>query len=120
MSAPTRRQKICSHPGCDEKTTAGKCPDHQVKAKARRYANRESPSLRGYDAHHKRWREAILARDFALCVECGGSGDGLPMHADHIVPLSQGGAVYDMDNGQTLCHRCHSVKTVTENGGFGR
>ena len=34
---------------------------------------------------------------------------------DHIVPTSQGGAAYDIDNMQTLCNKCHVEKTRQEN-----
>lgn len=30
---------------------------------------------------------------------------------DHIQPISRGGANYDVENLQSLCYRCHSVKT---------
>jgi 5-methylcytosine-specific restriction endonuclease McrA len=35
-------------------------------------------------------------------------------HADHIVPVSQGGERYDVANGQCLCVRCHGRKTRAE------
>lgn len=34
--------------------------------------------------------------------------------ADHVVPLSRGGG-WGLENGQSLCHGCHSVKTNQEN-----
>ena len=42
-------------------------------------------------------------------------------HADHILPIAIGGERYDVANGQTLCHSCHSRKTAQESaGGRGR
>lgn len=38
---------------------------------------------------------------------------------DHIVPREQGGSD-QWSNLQALCHSCHSKKTATEDGGFGR
>jgi 5-methylcytosine-specific restriction endonuclease McrA len=38
---------------------------------------------------------------------------------DHIVPLARGGT-NDAMNLQTLCGRCHSTKTATRDGGYGR
>jgi hypothetical protein len=35
-------------------------------------------------------------------------------HADHVVAISQGGARYDLANGQTLCIACHARKTLQE------
>jgi len=36
---------------------------------------------------------------------------------DHIKPISQGGSALDMDNTQSLCHSCHSVKTASDKNG---
>jgi hypothetical protein len=36
------------------------------------------------------------------------------MHADHIVPISQGGERYDVANGAARCVSCHGRKTVLE------
>lgn len=33
---------------------------------------------------------------------------------DHIIPVRQGGAVWDDDNLQALCKPCHSVKTIVD------
>jgi len=38
---------------------------------------------------------------------------------DHILPLRQGGT-NDANNLQALCKSCHSRKTATEDGAFGR
>ena len=38
---------------------------------------------------------------------------------DHIVPLARGGARLNPANLQSLCKRCHSKKTVNQDGGFG-
>ena len=48
-----------------------------------------------------------------LCRVCKRSG----FAADHIVPISQGGDPWSMDNIQTLCERHHNVKTGTEKAG---
>lgn len=34
------------------------------------------------------------------------------MFADHIVERRDGGALHDLANGQCLCGRCHSRKTI--------
>ena len=36
---------------------------------------------------------------------------------DHIIPLSEGGAPYDLENTQTLCRPCHFDKTTIDRGG---
>ena len=36
---------------------------------------------------------------------------------DHIVPLSDSGAPFDLENLQTLCRPCHFDKTTLDRGG---
>jgi 5-methylcytosine-specific restriction endonuclease McrA len=55
----------------------------------------------------------VLVRDAFACVDCGRIDQA--NHADHIVPIAQGGERYDVGNGQTLCPRCHGRKTLEEN-----
>lgn len=71
---------------------------------------------RGYcDAKHRAWRLAVLTRDAWQCRDCGRvCGSEREAHADHIVPIKQGGDRYDIENGQCLCHSCHSRKTRRE------
>jgi 5-methylcytosine-specific restriction protein A len=51
-------------------------------------------------------------REHSECAACG-TTDGT-MHLDHIVPVSQGGSMWDVRNFQTLCNSCHSIKTKRE------
>lgn len=58
----------------------------------------------------KVYRSTIYARDGHKCLACG----TLPtkdnwLSIDHIVPLSRGGS-YDMNNLQTLCRNCNTMK----------
>lgn len=65
----------------------------------------------------RRWervRRACLDRDGWRCQHCGRYGN----EADHIVPLEQGGAPYDLENTQTLCKTCHIAKTQSEKAGI--
>lgn len=62
----------------------------------------------------RKLRHLQLAR-FPLCAECERKGIFTPGRvADHIVPMSQGGAALSLDNLQTLCDRCHNVKSGQE------
>ena len=61
-------------------------------------------------------RKRILSRDHYKCVACDVSV-GLSGQVDHIIPVSKGGKDAD-DNLQTLCIKCHSVKTSKENVGW--
>lgn len=59
-------------------------------------------------------RRAALARDKHRCCQCGKAGR---LEVDHLTPLDRGGALYALANLQTLCRRCHMVKTDRENPG---
>ena len=66
--------------------------------------------------NNRRWtrvRLEVLHRDSFRCRRAGPR-----LEIDHVVPLDQGGAVYDVNNLQTLCGGaggCHAVKTAAEN-----
>lgn len=65
-------------------------------------------------AEHRRFRQAVLARADYTCQGCGHHDPtGRTLEADHIVPVSQGGATHP-DNGQPLCAPCHGPKSRAE------
>lgn len=87
--------------------------------KPKRLNRRESSYHRGYGG--KRWeitRHRIFVRDKYICRDCGDltilncrDASRRP-HCDHIIPKPNGS---DRDeNLQTLCGRCHSVKSMRE------
>lgn len=54
------------------------------------------------------WREAVLARDNWTCQKCGKQGGKLEAH--HIKSFAENlGLRVAIDNGQTLCHKCHKL-----------
>lgn len=109
-------KRPCSTPNCPGLREPGEryCPACAGSKPARERDERESATRRGYGAAHRRWREMVLARD-PLCVMCKANGRIVPATvADHIVPIKRGGARFDMDNGQGLCHDCHNRKTQGE------
>ena len=64
-----------------------------------------------------RWRKLskLYRMHNPLCVECDKVGIVSPaMHTDHIKPINMGGDAWAWDNLQSLCLRCHSVKSATE------
>lgn len=74
---------------------------------------RPNAAARGYcDKAHRTWRQAVLTKCNWQCVDCGAVATDL--HADHVVPIAQGGARYDVANGQARCVRCHGRKTRQE------
>lgn len=47
-----------------------------------------------------------------LCAEC--LKKGLTIQAtttDHIIPINEGGKIWDWNNLQSLCDRCNAIKT---------
>ena len=111
MNKPMR---MCKHPGCMKLTAEGYCPDHKPK------------SERGESAawHHlytnprygwKTRRTAQLARE-PWCREC--SRHGLRVEAtevDHVIPHRGDLGLFLHGQLQSLCHSCHSRKTMAEN-----
>ena len=64
--------------------------------------------------NQRRWRvvrRRILDRDGWRCVRCGKYGN----ECDHVLSIERGGAVWDEDNLQVLCRKCHIAKTRLEN-----
>jgi 5-methylcytosine-specific restriction endonuclease McrA len=61
--------------------------------------------------HKYQWkliRKQVLSRDGHSCTHCGAS-EG-KMEVDHIIPRHRGGDD-TLGNLQTLCTRCHQIKT---------
>lgn len=65
----------------------------------------------------KRWKKIrllALARDQHLCVICRKHGTlSIGTEVDHIIPYQiKPRMAYDLENLQTLCHQCHTIKTA--------
>jgi 5-methylcytosine-specific restriction enzyme A len=69
-------------------------------------------------AGHKTWRKAVLDRAGWRCQAPGctvqGGRGGAMLYADHIVERQDGGAALDVRNGEALCARHHTEKTIAE------
>ena len=81
----------------------GRCADHQPKpwARASQHTKRINRSL------WEKARQARLAFDGQRCVRCGEPAT----EVNHIVAVADGGALYDHDNLESLCHSCHEEAT---------
>ena len=66
-------------------------------------------------ARWKKVRRAAIERDGYRCRACGRAAGRFEV--DHIDPLSEGGAPYDLENLQTLCRPCHLFKSTLDRGG---
>ena len=74
---------------------------------------RGNSASRGYGHTWRRLREIVLAEQ-PFCVECERAGRVVgATDVDHIVAKRLGGTD-DLDNLQSLCHACHSRKTLRE------
>lgn len=62
---------------------------------------------------YKKWRRQVYERDDYTCKICGIKG--VKLEADHIIPyMIDKERLLDINNGQTLCKKCHKVKTTEE------
>lgn len=74
-----------------------------------------------HDARHRRWRETVLERAGFRCEAVEADGTRCQAHAprdrmfaDHIVERRDGGAPFEAENGQCLCGKHHTLKTVRQ------
>lgn len=71
---------------------------------------------------YKQWRDAVFKRDNYICKECGvtnGNGKSIFLQAHHIKPWSKFPELrYDINNGITLCKKCHSKTFVFFNNQY--
>ena len=96
---------MANRPAIHRPHHAGRAPD-----------TRPCAAARGYDA---RWRKVRLEylRANPLCVHCLEAGRTKPAtQVDHIIALRKGGQDHP-SNYQSLCHACHSRKTMREDRG---
>lgn len=64
-------------------------------------------------AEHAAWRRLVIQRAGGRC-QWPGCGRGGRLFADHIVERKDGGAPFDLNNGQALCGSHHTLKTNAE------
>lgn len=123
----------CKHPGCHKYAVPGTsyCEDHSAPAERLTFMQRKQNALRdrrrgtrtqrGYSNQWLAASKAFLT-EHPMCAECLKNGRFTPAtEVDHIIP-HKGDMVlfWNRKNWQALCHKCHSTKTVREDGGFGR
>lgn len=112
--------KICRHPGCAALTRDGWC-----------HAHKPNPTVRRESAAWHRWyslpvwkdslRPAQLLRE-PFCRECAKRGVSTwATDVDHIQDHKGDWALFvDESNLESLCHSCHSQKTMREQWKFRR
>ena len=64
---------------------------------------------------YRNWRRTVFERDHYACVNCGDDKGG-NLEADHIVPvIIRPDLMTNIDNGRTLCKKCHQTITIAFN-----
>ena len=111
---PLKPKRPCSHPGCNQFTESGFCPEHQVihdQQKAERNSNyneqRGNATKRGYDVRWQKVRNTYLSHHpiCEACLEQGRYRAAVLVH--HVRPISEGGDRLRFDNLRALCAPCH-------------
>lgn len=114
---PSKAPTACRRPGCRGLVRDGVCsacgPLRRQSA-AEHDARRGNFRQRGYDSRWDKMRAIHLANE-PLCRMCKAAGQVTPaVLVDHIQPIADGGALLDDNNLQSLCRRCHDVKTAED------
>lgn len=103
----------CLHPGCTALTSGTYCEAHRPKRQ--RYAS--ASWHRWYNLPiWRRMRSAQLTLE-PWCRECARHDRTTrATEVDHVIPHRGDWALFtEADNLQSLCHTCHSRKTMAEN-----
>jgi 5-methylcytosine-specific restriction endonuclease McrA len=67
------------------------------------------------DPTYKRFRRDVLKRDKFTCQMCKDRGKRARLNVHHIMKWSSASSLrYDVDNGITLCKKCHDSITGKE------
>ncbi|MEY9097015.1 HNH endonuclease [Paenibacillus sp. RC84] len=117
---PLKAKKPCAKSGCRNLSTEFYCEEHRAEVKKQAEWERGTAAKRGY-GHKWRLARAGYLRKHPICVHCH-NNDRLNAATvvDHIIPHRGDKELFwKRDNWQPLCASCHSIKTATEDGGFG-
>lgn len=104
-------RSICPiHGYYDKPNKNSRCPkcNKQYDTKVR---DKDSKKIYNSSKWIKEVRPAVLIRDAARCVQCDSKEN---LVVDHVEELKDGGDPYDLNNLETLCKKCHSIKTHEE------
>lgn len=102
----------CSYKGCPvliESGSGNYCEEHK-KIRHSNYQKLRGDSKFTKIYSSKRWdtaRKQALYRDGGFCVVCGDPA----VLVDHIKELKDGGEPYLLENLQSMCFQCHTIKT---------
>lgn len=111
---PKKPMRPCKHPGCVELTDDGWCPAHRPSRQ--RGAMSESWHWMYKTGEWERLRGNQLLRE-PFCRACAAAGRPRvrATEVDHVVPHRGDWERFtDASDLQSLCHSCHSRKTMRE------
>ena len=116
---PSASLRYCTQPGCKELVIKGRCKAHESARHKEIDRRRKGKDHRAVyqTVAWKRLREVVLSVEpWCRACKCEWAKE-----VDHIAPISAGGAAFELENLQPLCHACHSAKTMSEmNSGITR
>lgn len=121
---PNRPPALCNADGCKNVSLAGKqycptCIEQRTKTERTRYKKwnkRKTSDTAFYSSVY--WKnkriDGLLKQPWCEAIMGNGSVcNRLATERDHIIPREDGGTDTD-ENLQSLCHTCHSRKTMRE------
>ncbi|MBO0586127.1 HNH endonuclease [Sporosarcina sp. E16_8] len=113
--------KPCNYPMCSKLTRSGYCEDHTTErtVKNAEYDKFARDKVSNAFYQSKAWkivRGQALMRDNGLCQHCVRNRVVTAADmVDHIVPLKEENHLKDvLSNLQSLCNRCHAIKTAND------
>ena len=112
----SKRRRPCRRPGCCMLVPDGYCEAHRPKkAELRSDAAKQWHKLYKLDLWTKQLRPMQLAKE-PFCRSCSIAGFRIrATEVDHIVDHKGDMVLFaDPNNLQSLCHNCHSRKTMQE------
>ena len=113
---PYKAPHPCAYPGCRELTHERYC-EHHKKQTAREYEKygRNKAAKAFYNTSQWKAVRTMKMNRNPFCEICQSHGRSeKAFFIDHIKEIADGGASLDMENLQSLCHSCHSRKTLQE------
>ena len=114
------RKKLCTHPQCKAVIPYdgdARCEKHTAPKAIKQRLDHHYIDGR-YIYHTKQWRRirAVKIKLNPYCQHCARHKRATPAAmVDHIVPIEHGGDPFNIDNTQSLCNRCHAIKTAEDN-----
>ena len=89
---------------------------HNIKGKTKSKYNKPTSTFNYQSSTWRKARNSYIARN-PLCKSCLDNNRTTPGNVvDHIIGIKSGGAELNENNFQTLCTKCHAIKSAGERG----